>query len=116
MMNGRKGPPLIRVTLLLAGLLSSLTLVVWRQSEALEMLRELETVRQERVVEEARRSTLARRVEALESRARVSEAAEERLGMRVPTGRELVILPLGDPVPTALAAAEPGRVLERDGG
>lgn len=101
----RKGPPVIRAALLVAGLLGSLTLVVWRQSQALEMLRALDEVRQERVVEEARRAALSRRVEELESRARVSTAARERLGMRVPTGRELVILPLAEPTPAAYAAA-----------
>lgn len=116
MMKARKGPPLIRLALLLAGLLGSLTLVVWRQSQALEMLRDLEAVRQERVLEEARRSAYARRVEELESRARVSTDARERLGMRVPDGRELVILPLTDPVPTAFAAADPRTEVKGDEG
>lgn len=101
----RKGPPVIRTALLMAGLLASLTLVVWRQSRALEVLRAMDAVRQERVVEEARRSSLSRRVEQLESRTRVSVAARDRLGMRVPTGSELVILPLMEPpMPTTLAA------------
>ena len=103
----RKGPPVIRAALLVAGLLGSLTLVVWRQSTALEMLRGLDEVRQERIVEEARRSALTRRVEELESRARVASAARERLGMRVPTGGELVILPLAEPPVTTYAAAGP---------
>ena len=107
MRTGRKGPPVIRAALLVAGLLGSLTLVVWRQSTALEMLRGLDEVRQERIVEEARRASLARRVEELESRARVSSAARERLGMRVPTGGELVILPLVAPPATTYAAAVP---------
>lgn len=105
MKHGRKGLPLIRLALLLAGLLASLTLVIWRQSQALEMLRELEAVRQERVLEEARRSGHARRLETLESRARVSVAARDRLGMRVPTGAELVILPLLESTPRALLVA-----------
>lgn len=105
----RKGPPVIRLALLFALLLGSLTLVVWRQSQALAVLRELDGVRKERVLEEARRAALVRRVEQLESRARVSEAARARLGMRLPTGEEIVILPLGEPTPAALASAEPGR-------
>lgn len=105
--TGRKGPPVIRAALLLAGLLGSLTLVVWRQSVALEMLRDLDAVRQERIVEEARRASLARRIEELESRGRVSAAARDRLGMRVPTGGELVILPLVEPSRATYAAAEP---------
>lgn len=98
----RKGTPVIRTALLFAVLLASLTLVVWRQSRALEVLRHLENTRRERVVEEARRSALLRRVEQLESRARVSEAARDRFGMRLPEGDEIVILPLQPPA-TGLA-------------
>lgn len=85
-------------------LLGSLTMVVWRQSRALEMQRALESVRAERVLEESRRSSLMRRVEQLESRGRVSEAAVARLGMRLPTGEEIVILPLGAPILPAVAS------------
>ncbi len=53
-------------------------------------------------MEEARRSALLRRVEQLESRARVSEVARDRFGMRLPEGDEIVILPLRQP-PTGLA-------------
>ncbi len=101
--RGRKGPPVIRAALLFGLLLASLTLVVWRQSRALSMLRELEGVRQERVLEEARRASLERRVGQLESRARVSEAARTRFGMRLPMGSEIVILPLREPARSALA-------------
>lgn len=103
----RKGPPVIRTALLFALLLGSLTLVVWRQSRALTVLREVEQVRRERVLEEARRASLSRRVEQLESRARVSEVARTRFGMRLPSGEEIVILPLRAPRPSALAAGRP---------
>lgn len=99
----RKGTPVIRTALLFAVLLASLTLVVWRQSQALAVLRELEQARRERVVEEARRSALLRRVEQLESRARISEVAHDRFGMRLPEGNEIVILPLREPA-TGLAS------------
>lgn len=95
----------VRLALLLALLLGSLTLVVWRQSHALAVLRELETVRRERVVEEARRSALSRRVEQLESRTRVSAVARARFDMRLPSGDEIVILPLA-PSLTGLVARE----------
>ena len=114
--TGRKGPPVIRAALLLAGLLASLTLVVWRQSHALSVLREMDAVHQQRIVEEARRASLARRVEELESRARVSVAARERLGMRVPTGGELVILPMTAPAPATYAAAADGSPRAGSGG
>jgi cell division protein FtsL len=99
----RKGTPVIRTALLFATLLASLTLVVWRQSRALEVLRRLDEARRERVVEEAQRSALLRRVEQLESRARVSEEARDRFGMRLPEGDEIVILPLREPA-TGLAS------------
>lgn len=98
----KKGTPVIRTALLFAVLLASLTLVVWRQSRALEVLRAMDEARRERVVEEARRSALARRVEQLESRARVSEVVRDRFGMRLPSGDEIVILPLREP-PSGLA-------------
>ena len=101
----RRGTPVIRTALLLAVLLASLTAVVWRQSRALEILRRLDETRRERVVAEARRSALLRRVEQLESRARVSEAARDRFGMRLPEGDEIVILPLLRP-PTGLAGGD----------
>jgi cell division protein FtsL len=101
----RKRPPLIRAGLLFLLLLGSLTLVVWRQSRALEMQRALEAVRRERAVEESRRTALLRRVEQLESRSRVSAAAGSRFGMRLPAGDELVILPLHGMVPPRLAGA-----------
>jgi cell division protein FtsL len=101
----RKGPPLVRAGLLFVLLLGSLTLVVWRQSQALEMQRVLEGVRHERVVEESRRSALLRKVEQLESRGRVTTAAAARFGMRLPTGSEIVILPLSEPPTPVLAAS-----------
>ncbi|MFP4624624.1 MAG: hypothetical protein ACLFRX_10630 [Gemmatimonadota bacterium] len=100
----RNGTPVIRTALLFALLLGSLTLVVWRQSRALAVLRELDVVRSERVLEEGRRAALRRHVEALESRARVSRVAREQFGMRLPSGDEIVILPLREPGPPRLAA------------
>lgn len=104
----KKGTPVVRTALLFALLLGSLTLVVWRQSHALAALRELEAVRRERVVEEARRAALSRRVEQLESRARISNVARKRFGMRLPSGDEIVILPLREP-PGGLAVSGPDR-------
>ena len=104
----RKGTPVIRTALLFAVLLASLTLVVWRQSRALEVLERLDEARRERVVEEARRSVLTRRVEQLESRARVSDAARDRFGMRLPEGDEIVILPLRTPPAGLAGTSEPG--------
>jgi hypothetical protein len=86
---------LLRLALAFAALLGSLSLVVWRQSRALELLRELDVLLTDRAIAEAARSELTRRIEYLESRARVVRDAG-RLGLRVPSSDEIVILPLDD--------------------
>ena len=84
----------IRLALCFAALLAALTLVIWRQSNALETLRALDKVRDSRALAEAERSDLLRKIEQMESRAHVVAAARDRLGMRVPSADEIVILPL----------------------
>lgn len=99
----------IRLALAFAALLGSLTLVIWRQSRALETLRALDELRSARVIAEAERSELTRRIQRLESRAYVVAAARDRLGMHVPAAAEIVILPLkpaAAKAPTAIARAE----------
>ena len=89
-----KGNGTIRLALCFAALLAALTLVIWRQSLALESLRALDHLRDSRAIAEAERSDLIRKIEQLESRAVVVGAAQARLGMRVPSAHEIVILPL----------------------
>jgi hypothetical protein len=89
-MKGSAGT--IRVALAFAALLASLSLVVWRQSRALETLRSLDSLRAERAVVEAERATVAREIQRLESRARLVAVGANRFGMRVPSGREITIL------------------------
>ena len=84
----------IRLALCFAALLAALTLVIWRQSNALETLRALEKLRDSRALAEAQRSDFLRKIEQLESRAHVVAAARDRLGMRVPGADEIVIIPL----------------------
>jgi cell division protein FtsL len=74
-------------------LLLSLLMVAWRQSRALEALAELDEARRERALAESERAELERRIESLESRARVVPAARTRLGMRTPEAEEIVFLP-----------------------
>jgi cell division protein FtsL len=89
----------IRVALAFAALLASLSMVVWRQSRAHEVLRDVDALRSARAVAEAERSALMTRVQTLESRARIKALAESRWDMRVPASGELVtLLP---PVPAA---------------
>lgn len=87
-----QGRGVIRAALAFILLLGSLALVVWRQSKALDTLRALEEVEREHVRLEAERGELIQRIQRLESRGRVVEASA-RLGLRVPTSGELVILP-----------------------
>jgi cell division protein FtsL len=95
----------IRLALCFAALLAALTLVIWRQSQALETLRDLDKLRDSRALAEAERSDLLRKIEHLESRDYVVGAARARLGMRVPSADEIVILPL-----QREQAAKPGPV------
>ena len=88
----RRPAGILRVALVFAVLLASLSLVVHRQSRALELLRALDTARNDIAALEAERAELTRRLQKLNSRAYVVRAAGERLGMHVPAGAELVIL------------------------
>lgn len=89
----------LRFGFALAALFAALSLVVWRQSRALEVLRVLDGVRSERAVLESERTQLQRRIQELEGRGRVVRVAGERLGLRAPTAAELVILQLPDETP-----------------
>lgn len=91
----RGQPGVIRVALGFAVLLASLSLVIWRQSRALEEMRALDSVRRERAVVEAERAELVQRIRHLESRSRVVSDATSELGMHVPSGSEIVILSVG---------------------
>lgn len=96
----------IRLALCFAALLAALTLVIWRQSNALETLRELDKLRDSRALAEAERSDLLRKIEQHESRNHVVTSARDRLGMRVPLADEIVILPLQrEPNPSSRAIA-----------
>ncbi|MGQ0813325.1 MAG: hypothetical protein ACT4O1_02545 [Gemmatimonadota bacterium] len=92
MTHGHAGT--IRLALAFAALLAALTMVIHRQSRALEVLRAAEELRGARVIAEAERAELTRRIHTLESRTRVVADARDRLGMHVPSADEIVILPL----------------------
>lgn len=88
----------IRLALAFAALLGALTMVIYRQSRALEVLRAADEMRDARVIAEAERSEFTRRIQTLESRTRVVADARDRLGMHVPAADEIVILPLNGTV------------------
>ena len=97
----------IRLAFAFAALLAALTMVIYRQSRALEVLRAADEMRGARVIAEAERSELARRIQTLESRTRVVADARERLGMHVPSAEEIVILPLNGRLAPSSPSASP---------
>lgn len=88
----RRGTGAIRMGIACALLFGSMSLVVWRQSRALEELRSLDSARAERSLLQAERSELQRSIQLLESRTRIAAVAGERLGLRNPGGDEIVFL------------------------
>ena len=93
-MTTRRTPGFVpRVGATAAVLLGSLGFVVWRQARALEGLADLAQVRTERGLAIDERADLERRIQVLESRARVVPEARRLLGMRTPNASEIVILP-----------------------
>jgi cell division protein FtsL len=83
----------VRLALVTLVLVASLILVAWRQGRALEALAALDAVRHDRVLAEAEKNELLRRIEYLESRVRVVPEARSRLRMRTPEDSEIRILP-----------------------
>jgi cell division protein FtsL len=83
----------VAVALLLAGL----SLVAWRQSRAREALAELDGIRREISLMTAERNELVNRIQSLESLGRVIPEAEKRLGMRLPSDGEIVLLARTEP-------------------
>jgi cell division protein FtsL len=83
----------LRVALAFSALLASLSGVIWRQSRALELLRQLDETRSRRAAVESDKSRLTARIQYLESRGRISDVAAARWSMRVPASdEEFVIL------------------------
>lgn len=90
-MRGLAGTSL--VALAVAAFLASLSLVSWRQRQALDTLGHLEALRQECALKAADRDELESRIRYLESRGRVVSEVVERLGMRKAVSSDIVILP-----------------------
>ena len=91
--RGRVSMRVVQTTVAALALLGALGLVVWRQSRALEALALLDTSRREKALLIADQAELERRIQQLESRARVVPRARDALGMRTPEAAEIVILP-----------------------
>ncbi|MFW6201437.1 MAG: hypothetical protein ACOC8B_02595 [Gemmatimonadota bacterium] len=109
----RGGRGVLRLAFVYAILLASLTLVVHRQSRALDALRSLDELRRERAVLAATRAELVRELERLESRRHVVGVARRELDMHIPATDEIVLLPW--PAVESEAAAAGGRAAVADG-
>lgn len=97
-----------------AALFAALSLVVWRQSRALEVLRRLDAVRAEQALLESEWARLRRELDGLESRPRIVQVAGDWLGLRPPAAKEIVILRLPAVPLQPLAAG--GRLAAAGGG
>lgn len=80
------------VALAVAGFLASLSLVSWRQRQALDLLESLEAFEQDCELEAAKKDELESRIRVLESFGRVVPEAEARLGMRKAVSSDIVLL------------------------
>ena len=88
------------MVLMVAGALVS---VVWRQTEGVARQRELSRIENETSIAEAERVEWANRIQALQTRARITRVARQRLGLHVAHDDEVVLLP----VPAAALEARP---------
>lgn len=100
-------PGWVRATAWVLLLLGALFTVTWRQTRGLRMEEGLRDLESKRGMAEAERVELVRRVEQLRSRARIVAVARDRLGMHLPTDREIVFLPAPSDAPRARQAGEP---------
>jgi cell division protein FtsL len=89
-----KGRALLRALVLAAAVLSAFATVVWRQTRASERQREIRALDADVAVAEGEKTELMNRIQALQSRARITRVARERLGLHLPSDSEIVLLPL----------------------
>ncbi len=80
------------VALVLAAFVVLASLVIWRRSIGIASSRDLRELDQQRVQLEGDRARLARDVRAASSRERLAPVVEQRLGMRVPSDGQVIIL------------------------
>ena len=91
--GGRRGPRgLSLVALVLLGFVLVATGVIWRRSYGIARARELDALERQRTSLEARKARLESEIRELSSRARLAPVAERRLGMRIPSDSQVVIL------------------------
>lgn len=94
---------LLRRFVFVALLAASLVSVVQRQTEGVARQRELTRIQNETGIAEAERVEWANRIQALQTRARITRVAQQRLGLHVARDDEVVLLP----VPAAALEVQP---------
>jgi cell division protein FtsL len=82
--------------------------VVWRRSYGIAHTRELQVLENRRRQLVAERASLQSAVRLAASRGRIGDAAEQRLGMRVPSDTQVVILTRPDGRSAISGASDPG--------
>lgn len=90
------------VALVLVAFVLLASLVIWRRSAGIAGASELRELGQTRLQLEGDRARLARDIRAASSREKLVPIAEQRLGMRVPSDGQMIILerrPGGDTAP-----------------
>jgi hypothetical protein len=92
------------LALWLGFVLVALSLVVWRQTDAIRTARVLTQTRAERTELESKRAEFVRRIRAAESRGSLIPRAQGRLGLRQAADSEIIFLPM----PPADSNAAPG--------
>ena len=84
----------LRRVLFVLAVAASLGSVVWRQTEGVARQRELTRIQNEMSIAEAERVEWANRIQALQTRARITRVAQQRLGLHVARDDEVVLLPI----------------------
>lgn len=82
------------LTLWLLAVLAALSLVVWRQTDAIRTARALAQTRAERTELEGKRADFLRRIREAESRGSLVPRAQSSLGLRQAADSEIIFLPM----------------------
>jgi len=82
----------LRLALAAFLLIASLVVVIWRQGESHQTLRQLDRLRRDHAAARAEQAMLQRHKQRLESRGQIIEKAETDLHMRLPEGEEIFIV------------------------
>ncbi len=81
------------LALALLAILVVAVVIVWRRAAGVEGERTLAELSDRRLALEAERARLEAQIRELESRGRIAEIAERRLGMHVAAGPQYVMIP-----------------------